>query len=229
MTSAPSFVRRLGLRRRGPKVVRPKSPGEEKANQLTHGLGLVLSVLSLLLLYRAAEPSGDPSRVLSFLVFGLSISLLYFASFAYHSAKTESLKRRLKILDHAAIYVLIAGSYTPFMSHVLAGGQGRVLLYVVWILAALGLLFKFYFAHRFKLASTLIYLAMGWLVLFVIGPLTEALSTQSLVWLVAGGMCYTTGVIFYLWDRLPYQHAVWHLFVLGGTACHVAALIMTTQ
>jgi hemolysin III len=220
-----SATHRFFRRKKHPRFVRPKSEGEEIANRLTHGCGALFAVVALVVLLSRALASGETSRLVSYGAFGLSLVLLYAASYAYHSASDERRRRFFKIADHAAIYVLIAGSYTPFLANVLKGSTGGTLLVVVWILAVLGVVFKFYFAHRFKLASTLVYLVMGWLVLFVIGPLIDALSRESLLWLVAGGLSYTTGVFFYLWERLPYHHAIWHVFVLAGSACHVFAVL----
>jgi hemolysin III len=207
------------------RIVRAKSPSEELANQLTHGAGIALSLVAIVLLVKQAMTLGDGTSLVTHLIFGLSLLLLYSASFFYHSLRNEVWRRRLKVVDHAAIYILIAGTYTPFLMFPLLGTKGNLLLLIIWGLAFSGVVFKIFFAHRFKLASTLVYLAMGWLVLFVIGPLTEALPTASLLWLVAGGLSYTTGVVFYLWDKLPYQHAIWHLFVLGGSVGHLIAVL----
>ena len=154
-------------RKKHPRFVRPKSAAEELANRATHAAGALLALLALVVLVLRAEATGELLRVVSYAAFGVSLVLLYWASYAYHSARTEERRRVLKIADHAAIYVLIAGSYTPFMANVLGGQAGVNLLVVVWALAVLGVVFKFFFAHRFKLASTLVYLVMGWLVLFV--------------------------------------------------------------
>lgn len=227
MTTASSRTRFFHRKNhpRLPRIVRPKSPHEELANRLTHGAGALLAVGALVLLVMKALEHGGPLHVGSYAAFGVSLVLLYGASYAYHSARNDAHRRLLKIADHAAIYVLIAGSYTPFMASVLGGTSGLTLLGVVWGLAVVGVVFKFFFAHRFKLVSTMVYLVMGWLVLFVIGPLSSLLSQESILWLVAGGLAYSSGVVFYLWDRLPFSHAIWHLFVLGGSICHVMALL----
>jgi hemolysin III len=210
------------------RVVRPKTPGEQAANQITHGAGVVLSLVAIVLLILRALPGGDSTRLISYVVFGVSMLILYVASLLYHSARTEKQSRLFKVFDHAAIYVLIAGSYTPFMATVLGGRDGAIMLTVVWTLAFMGVVFKLFFAHRFKLASTFVYLLMGWMVLLVVRPLAAALPSESLSWLVAGGLSYSTGVVFYLWDRLRFQHALWHAFVLFGSASHVAALLTAT-
>jgi hemolysin III len=197
---------------------------EELANSLTHGLGAVLSVAGLVLLVVFATRHGDAWHVVSTAIFGTTLVLLYTASTLYHSLRGDRLKQRLQKFDHAAIFLLIAGTYTPFVLVPLRGPWGWSLFGVVWGLAVVGVALKFWFAGRFRLVSTLIYLAMGWLVMIAIKPLVAALPSGGVKLLVAGGLCYTGGAVFYLWKRLPYHHAVWHLFVLGGSACHWAAV-----
>ena len=197
---------------------------EELANSLTHGLGAVLSVAGLVLLVVFAARHGDAWHVVSTAIFGTTLVLLYTASTLYHSLRGERLKQRLQKFDHAAIFLLIAGTYTPFVLVPLRGPWGWSLFGIVWGLAIVGVALKFWFAGRFKLASTLIYVGMGWLVVIAIKPLMAALPAGGVKLLVAGGLCYTGGAVFYLWKRLPYHHAVWHLFVLGGSACHWAAV-----
>ena len=197
---------------------------EELANSLTHGLGAVLSVAGLVLLVVFAARHGDAWHVVSTAIFGSTLVLLYTASTLYHSLRGERLKQRLQKFDHAAIFLLIAGTYTPFVLVPLRGPWGWSLFGIVWGLAIVGVALKFWFAGRFKLVSTLIYIGMGWLVVIAIKPLMAALPAGGVKLLVAGGLCYTGGAVFYLWKRLPYHHAVWHLFVLGGSACHWAAV-----
>lgn len=196
------------------------TPREELANSLTHGLGAALSVAGLVLLVIRAAQHGDAWHVVSTAIFGTTLVLLYAASTLYHSLRGERLKQSLRKFDHAAIFLLIAGSYTPFVLVTLRGPWGWSLFGVVWGLAVAGMTIKFWLAGRFKLLSTLIYVAMGWLVLVAIKPLVAALPAGGMKLLVAGGLCYTGGAVFYLWKRLPYHHAIWHLFVLGGSACH---------
>jgi len=207
------------------RAKREKHPREETANQITHAAGAVLSLVALVVLVLRAWDLPDTRILVSHALFGVSLCLLYTASFLYHSARDEKTRHRLKILDHSAIYVLIAGSYTPFMATVLTGTQGTVMLTVVWTLALLGVAFKTVFVHRFKIISTLVYLAMGWIVVFVFRPLAAALPAESLTWLVAGGASYSVGVVFYLADRMRYNHAAWHLFVLAGSTCHFFAVL----
>jgi len=198
--------------------------GEETANQLTHGLGALLGVAGLVLMVVFASRHGNAWHVVSSAVFGATLVLLYTASALYHSFEGERTRQVLQKFDHAAIFLLIAGTYTPFVLVTLRGPWGWSLFGVVWGLAILGVVLKFWFAGRFRLISTLIYLVMGWLVLIAIKPLLAALPAGGMTLLVAGGLCYTGGALFYLWRRLPYHHAIWHLFVLGGSACHWAAV-----
>ena len=197
---------------------------EEIANRLTHGLGAILSVAGLVLLVVFASRHGDAWHVVSTAVFGATLVLLYSASTLYHSVQGDRSRALLQRFDHAAIFLLIAGSYTPFVLVTLRGPWGWSLFGVVWGLAVTGVALKFWVAGRFRLLSTLIYLAMGWLVLVAIKPLVAALPSGGLKLLFAGGLCYTGGAAFYLWKRLPYHHAVWHLFVLAGSVCHWAAV-----
>ena len=199
-------------------------PREELANRLTHGLGAALSVGGLGLLVFHAQRDGDIWQVVSTAIFGTSLVLLYTSSTLYHSFRDERLKVLLRKIDHAAIFLLIAGSYTPFLLVTLRGPWGWSLFGVVWGLAIIGVVLKFWFTGRFRVVSTLIYLGMGWLVMVVFKPLMAALPAGGLKLLMAGGLCYTGGTVFYLWKRLPYQHAIWHLFVLAGSACHSVAV-----
>ena len=197
---------------------------EELANCLTHGLGALLSVAGLVLLVGSAARHGDAWHVVSSAIFGTTLVLLYTASTLYHSSRGERRRQVLQKFDHAAIFLLIAGAYTPFVLVPLRGPWGWSLFGVVWGLAIIGVALKFWFAGRFRVVSTLIYLAMGWLVMVAIKPLLAALPVGGVKLLVVGGLCYTGGAAFYLWKRLPYHHAIWHLFVLGGSACHWAAV-----
>jgi hemolysin III len=199
---------------------------EEQANAVTHGLGVLASVVGGSVLIVLAALGGSIANIVSVVIFTASLLLLYTASTLYHFAATERTKRRLQILDHCAIYVLIAGTYTPFMIGTLRGGWGWSLFGVVWGLALGGIFFKLFFTGRFPRVSTGIYLAMGWLVLLAIGPLVRTLEPGALAWLVAGGACYTGGTLFFHSRRVPFAHAVWHVFVLGGSACHGVAVAL---
>ena len=200
------------------------TPREELANRLTHGLGVVFSIAGLVLMVVFATLHGDAWHVVSTAIFGGTLVLLYASSTLYHSFGSEPHKRVLQKFDHAAIFLLIAGTYTPFVLVTLRGAWGWSLFGVVWGLAVIGVALKFWFAGRFRFVSTGIYLGMGWLVMIALKPLVAALPAAGLRLLIAGGLCYTGGAVFYLWKRLPYHHAIWHLFVLGGSACHWAAV-----
>lgn len=198
----------------------PYSFGEELANSITHGAGILLSVAALVLLMIFSNQHGTARHIVSCAIFGATLILLYSASTLYHSLKNPNIKRIFKIFDHASIYLLIAGTYTPFLIVVLNGVTGWILFIIIWLLAITGVVLKIFFIHRFKILSTIAYVFMGWIIVFAIKPLMESLPAGGLFWLVAGGLIYTLGVIFYLWKKLPFNHAVWHLFVLGGSSCH---------
>jgi len=200
------------------------TPREELANSITHGVGLALSLAGLVLLTTFSCLRGDAWLVTGTTIFGVSLVALYTTSTLYHSFRAVEVKRLLRKFDHAAIFLLIAGSYTPFLLVTLRGPWGWSLFGVVWSLAAVGIALKFRYAGRFRVVSTLIYIAMGWLVLTALRPLSAALPREGVWLLVVGGFCYTGGAAFYLWKRLPYHHAVWHLCVMGGSACHWAAV-----
>jgi len=200
------------------------STGEEIAHSVTHGLGAVLGIVGLVLLVRRALVLGDPRVLAADVVFGASMIVLYAASTLYHALTPPRVKRVFEILDHGAIYLLIAGTYTPFLVLGIGGTLGRTLLIVVWFLAVAGIVFKVFFTGRFRLVSTLLYIGMGWLIVVAVRPLVAAVPTPALVWLLAGGICYTGGTVFYLWRGLRFGHALWHLCVLAGTACHFVAV-----
>jgi hemolysin III len=197
---------------------------EELASALTHGAGVIASLAGGAVLITLAALSASAYEVIGAAVFATSLVLLYSASTAYHIALTGRLKRRLKVLDHCAIYVLIAGTYTPLTLTVLRGPWGWTLFGIVWGLAFAGVAFKLFFTGRFPRISTGIYIGMGWLVLIAAGPLVRAMDPVALVWLVGGGVAYTAGTAFYHSRRLPHAHAVWHLFVLAGSVCHGIAI-----
>jgi hemolysin III len=196
----------------------------ELANTVTHGLGVAASIAALCILVVMAARGGDPWEVVGVSIFGASLILLYLASTLYHAVAHPNLKSRLKVLDHCAIYLLIAGSYTPFMIGVLRGGWGWSMFGVIWGLAIAGVIFKLFFTGRFPKLSTLIYVLMGWLVLIAAVPMFTLMSPTVLTWLVAGGVTYTAGTVFYHNERIRHAHAVWHLFVIGGSVCHALAV-----
>ena len=205
---------------------RVQSRSEELANSLTHGLGLLLSVAAVPLLLLSARGSGDGWRTAAVAVYGTTLVLLYGASTLYHAIPGARAKEILQRIDHAAIYLLIAGTYTPFVLVPLRGVWGWSLFGVVWGLAVVGVTLKAMFGARLRALSTAVYLLMGWLIVVAVGPLTTHVHRSGLLWLLAGGLLYTGGVVFYAWDgRLRYGHALWHLFVLGGSATHFCAVL----
>jgi len=193
-------------------------------NALTHGAGAVLSLIGGVALITLASLYGNGWQLTSAIVFSLSLIGLYTASTFYHAVHEPKAKGRLKILDHCMIYVLIAGTYTPFTLIALRGDGGWLLFGTVWALAAAGIVFKLFFTGRFELLSTLVYLAMGWLVVFAAGPMLRHVGTAELVWLGVGGLFYSFGTVFYRWQRLRHNHAIWHGFVLAGSASHFVAI-----
>jgi len=201
------------------------SAREEKWNALTHGFGLGLSVGGLVVLVTLAGSNGGALHVVSCAVYGASLVVLYAASTLYHAAREPRLKRALRVVDHCAIYVLIAGTYTPFTLVVLQGGWGWTLFGLVWGMTAVGLLSKVLLADRFRAASVVTYLAMGWLAVIAVKPLLATVPPGALVWLLMGGLAYTAGTAFYGSKGLPYNHAVWHVFVLAGSLCHYLAVV----
>jgi hemolysin III len=198
---------------------------EEIVHCATHAVGIVLMLAGIPWLAVKAASDGDPWRLLSGIVFGASALLLFSSSVVYHAASDPAAKAKLRKLDHSAIYVLIAGSYTPIALGALRGSWGWTLLGLVWALALAGVLAKTVFGFRSQLASTLLYLAMGWIGVIAAQPLMTALTGHEKAWLVAGGLAYTLGVPFYIWKSRRYTHAVWHLFVLAGVACHFVVVL----
>jgi len=200
-------------------------PGEELANSLSHGVGFMGAVAAMPILIVAAVNRGGTADVVGSSIFGATMVLLYLASTWYHAVPTGRLKERLHRLDHAAIYLLIAGTYTPFTLGVLSGPWGWTLFGIVWGAAAVGVRDKLIAGIRYPHLSTALYLIMGWAVLVVIRPLVLSLPPEGLRWLVAGGLSYSLGVVFYSARRLPYNHLIWHLFVLAGSICHFFAVL----
>ncbi|MNH98335.1 hemolysin-III related [compost metagenome] len=197
---------------------------EERANAISHGVGILLSVLGLLLLVIHATTDGDMWHVISFSIYGASLIILYSCSTLLHSLHNRKIKDVFEIMDHAAIYVLIAGTYTPYLLVTLRGPVGWTMLGIIWGLAVLGIVLKFFYVKRFVMLSTLCYIGMGWMIVFAFKPLYASLAFGGIAWLVAGGLLYTFGSIFYVWRRIPYHHAIWHVFVLAGSICHFISI-----
>ena len=204
---------------------REQTRGEEIANSILHGIGAGLSVAALSVLVVLASLKGDPWRIVSFSIYGAALVLLYLMSTLYHSLPCPRAKRVFRRLDHAAIYLLIAGTYTPFTLVTMRGTWGWTLFGIVWGMALAGIVFKAFFISRFEVLSTFLYVAMGWCVVVAVKPLLIALPTGALPWIICGGLAYTGGVVFYLWDRKPYFHTVWHLFVMAGSAFHFFSML----
>ncbi|TMM30572.1 hemolysin III family protein [Polaribacter aestuariivivens] len=197
---------------------------EERLNIISHALGLILSIIALpFLILKALDFSGF-WKPISFIIYGFSLIILYAASTFYHAAKEPKKRRKLNILDHAAIYVLIAGSYTPFCLVVLNSSLGNYMVIFVWLFALIGIILKLFFTGKFHILSTIMYLLMGWQVVFFIKPLSENLSSFVLNLLIAGGVFYSVGAILYSIPKLPYNHAIFHVFVLLGSLSHFFAI-----
>jgi hemolysin III len=198
---------------------------EEIANSVTHGIGAGLSVAGLTLLVALAALYGDVWRVIGFSIFGSTLVILYLVSTLYHSFQNPRVKRVLRVLDHASIYLLIAGSYTPFLLVSMRGVWGWTMFGVVWGLALLGVTFKVFFIGRYEVLATAAYVLMGWLCVIAFKEMLVKIPPGGMTFLIIGGVVYTVGVIFYAWHKLPYNHAIWHLFVMGGSICHFFAVM----
>jgi len=192
---------------------------------LTHAVGLACSLVGIPGLIVMAALHGDAWHVVSSSIYGATLILLYLASTLYHAVRRDSLKSLFRFIDHACIYLLIAGTYTPFTLVTLRGGWGWTLFGLVWGFAALGIGFKVFFTGRYEVFSTVVYVLMGWLAVVAIKPMLEQFPPGCLAWIFAGGLTYTVGVVFYALDRKPYMHAVWHLFVIAGSTCHYVAVM----
>jgi len=202
-----------------------RSRGEELANSLSHGVGFLCAVAATPILVVGAVERGGAADIVGSSVFGATMMLLYLTSALYHAARDSRLKARLRRVDHAAIYLLIAGTYTPFTLGVLGGPWGWTLFGIVWGAAAVGVAIKLMVGISRPRLSTFLYLIMGWTVVIAIRPLVLNVPPEGLQWLVAGGLLYSGGVVFYVWRRLPYNHFIWHLFVLGGSTCHFFSVL----
>ena len=200
--------------------------GEEIAQAITHGIGVLLGIAGLAVLMAAAATRGvGAGRIVPCVIYGVALILMFTTSTLYHSFRSPMLKRVFRVLDHEMIFLMIAGSYTPILLITLRGALGWTLFGVVWGIAAAGLVFQGFFTGRFKGASTALYLLMGWICVVALKPLLASMSPAGIRWLVAGGLCYTLGAVVYLFKRVPYHHAVWHLMVLAGSTCHYFAIL----
>lgn len=199
-------------------------PKEEKLNVISHFVGLLLSIVALVLLVVYASIDGSGWHVVSFSIYGVSLIVLYSASTLYHYVQSPNLRKKLNVFDHAAIYILIAGTYTPFTLVVLQGWVGWSIFGVSWSLAIFGIVFKLFYAGKYDKLSTITYVLMGWLIIFAIKPLMSNLPIEGLLWLFSGGLFYTIGAVLYRVKGVKYNHAIFHIFVLLGSFCHFMAV-----
>ncbi len=199
---------------------RQQTMGEEIANSITHGVGAAVALAGSIVLIVRAALTGSSLYTVTVSIYGVTLILLYASSTLYHAIQSTGVKSAMKLADHISIYLLIAGTYTPFSLYGLGGGWGWSIFTVIWTLACAGVVFKLFFVGRFRVLSTVIYVAMGWIVVIAVVPLVQTLSQVTLFWLVAGGLAYTTGTLFYLAHSLPFGHSIWHLFVLAGSIFH---------
>ena len=202
------------------------SPTEEKLNIWSHAFGIFLSIIALVLLIIKAVQQDNIWMMISFPIFGVSLILLYLASTLYHASKEPQKRIKLKVFDHAAIYVLIAGSYTPFTLVSLNGETGWLIFSMVWVMAFTGIILKLFFTGRFKVVSTAMYVMMGWLIVFYFQDLTASLHEKGVFYLILGGVLYTIGAILYSIKKIKFNHAIFHFFVLAGSFCHFLSIYL---
>lgn len=211
-------------------IIRPQSVGEEIANSISHGVGELLAISGLVLLVVFAALNGSAWHIVSFSIFGATMVIMYLFSTLTHSIQDPAAKDVLLIFDHAGIYLLIAGTYTPFCLIVLHGTAGWVLFGIEWGLAIMGIVLKAVFSKKLikgtVALSTAFYAIMGWAVMVVPGVLIERLGVPGFIWLLAGGLCYTVGIVFFVWHKMKFHHLIWHLFVIVGTICHFFAVLL---
>ncbi|WP_043980104.1 PAQR family membrane homeostasis protein TrhA [Priestia megaterium] len=200
--------------------------GEEIANAITHGVGAVLSIVGLTLLIVLSSLEGTPWHVISFTIYGVTMLLLYVSSTLVHSFPEGKVKDLFEIFDHSSIYLFIAGTYTPFLFIAVKGTTGWTLFGIVWGIALAGIIFKAFFVKKFLFISTILYVFMGWMIVFAWDSLTQNIAHQGIVLLVVGGVLYTIGAVFYVWRGFRFHHMIWHMFVLGGTVLHFLAIIL---
>ncbi|MEL6673466.1 MAG: hemolysin III family protein [Bacteroidota bacterium] len=198
---------------------------EELANSLTHGFGVILSIVGIPILVSLTVSHGNPLHIWGVSIFCACLLMLYVFSTLYHSISNPMVKKAMRVMDHISIFFLIAGSYTPFIFFFMDRTSGYVFLGILWGLALLGTLFKIFFTGRFNLLSTAVYVCMGWLIIFIAKPIFSAMSFEGILWVAVGGAAYTLGVVFYLWHKLNFHHAIWHLFVLTGSVSHYIAVL----
>lgn len=203
-----------------------QTPREEIANSITHGIGAGLSIAGFIILLLAAFSGGNIWKIASFIIFGGSMVVLYTASTVYHMVRRPGTKYLLRICDHSTIFLLIAGTYTPFALVTLRNDGGWAIFGIIWGLALVGIIFKIFFVEKMKIISPLLYLFMGWMIVLLVEPMSVSMPENGLVLLLAGGLSYSVGLIFFAWHRIPFNHSIWHLFVMGGTACHFFGFLL---
>jgi len=199
--------------------------GEEIANSITHGIGAALSIAALVLLVVFASQHKDAWRIVSFSIYGTTLFVLYLASTLYHAFTNKKVKHFFRLMDHSCIFLLIAGTYTPPTLIVMRGSWGWTLFTLIWAMAVGGLIFEAINIGKYKFISVAIYVVMGWLAIVAIKPMLETLPPGMFKWFLIGGLFYTSGIIFYAWKKIPYNHAIWHLFVLGGSITHFFGIL----
>jgi hemolysin III len=202
-----------------------KSIREEVANMISHGVGFLLALVAVPFLLYYAYMSGKVWHFWGALIYSISLLMVYVSSTLYHSSYTYGIRKFFRTLDHISIYFLIAGSYTPFILSHLQTSAGWTVFIILWSVTAVGTVFKIFFVNKFRVLSTVAYLSMGWMAVFIFKPMVEVLPAESIQWLIIGGMSYTIGSIFYLWKNLKYNHFIWHLFVLGGSIGHFISVM----
>ncbi len=205
------------------------SVGEEIANSISHGIGTGLSIIGLVVLVIYAVAHGNTWHIVSFSIFGSTLIMLYLASTLYHSLPMPGVKKTFQLLDHAAIFLLIAGTYTPFMLGSVRGAMGWSIFGIIWTLAIGGIILKVLYLPRFEKSAVALYILMGWLCVIAMKDIVASIPGLSLGLLVLGGLSYTIGIVFYVWEKLPYNHAVWHIFVLGGSIFHFFSVLYTAH
>ncbi|OEF98747.1 hypothetical protein BHF68_00195 [Desulfuribacillus alkaliarsenatis] len=198
---------------------------EEIFNSVTHGIGALLSLVALVVLVSFASIQGDPWRIVSFSIYGFTLFFLYLSSTLYHSVFHEKTKRVLRVFDHVSIYLVIAGSYTPIALVAIHGPWRWIIIGLIWSIAITGIVLKIINLNKTKKFSTALYVAMGWLVIIAIKPMLEMVPTGLLIWLLVGGLFYTFGIIFYACKRIPFNHGIWHIFVLSGSIAHFIGIL----
>lgn len=207
------------------KTLTSRQIGEEIANAITHGIGAALAIAGLVLLLVKAAHTGTPWHITSFAIFGATMVILYIASTLYHALVPPRAKRTFRKFDHMSIYLLIAGTYTPFCLTLLNGWLGWIIFGTVWACAILGIVFKALHTGRAETISTILYMVMGWMVIFFIKPVYSGMTATGFTWLLLGGLAYSLGVVFFVLERIRFSHSIWHLFVIGGSTFHFFAVL----